>query len=74
MGEVTVGLALQPHGAELSSHVALRGGFVKGGLPDTSHFCDHKEGQHALESRKENTKISMMWMSGCVLGKPLSLL
>lgn len=49
MGEIAIGLALQTHSAELSGHIALRGGFVQGGLPDTSHFCGHKEGQHTLE-------------------------
>lgn len=63
VGEVAISLALQPHGAELSSHVAIRGGFVKGGLPDTSHFRGHKEGQHALESRN-NIKMSTTWMRG----------
>lgn len=62
VGEVAVSLALQPHGAELSSHVALRGGFVQGGLPDASHFRGHKEGQHALESRNDDTTVSAMWM------------
>lgn len=58
VGEVAISLALQPHGAELSGHVAIRGGFVKGGLPDTSHFRGHKEGQHALGSRNDNIKMS----------------
>lgn len=61
VGEVAISLVLQPHGAELSSHVAIRGGFVQGGLPDTSHFRGHKEGQHALESRN-NIKMSTTWM------------
>lgn len=49
VGEVAVGLALQTHSGELSSHVAVRGGLVQSGLPDTGHFSGHKEGQHALE-------------------------
>lgn len=64
VGEVTIGLALQPHGAELSSHVAIGSGFVKGGLPDASHFRGHKEGQHALESRNDDIKMSRMWLRG----------
>lgn len=60
MREVTIGLALQPHGVELSGHIAVRGGFVQGGLPDTSHFGGHKEGQHALESRNDRIKTSLM--------------
>lgn len=64
VGEVAISLALQPHGAELSSHVAIRGGFVKGGLPDTSHFGGHKEGQHALGSRNDDIKMSTTWMRG----------
>lgn len=62
MGEITIRLALQTHGAELSSHVAIRGGFIKGGLPYTSHFGGHKEGQHALDGIKENVQISTTWL------------
>lgn len=61
VGEVAVGLALQPHGAELRGHVAIGGGLVKGGLPDASHFRGHKEGQHALGSRKD-IQVSTVWM------------
>lgn len=59
VGEITISLALQPHGAQLSSHVAIRGGFIEGGLPYTSHFGGHEEGQHALEGRKGNTNIKV---------------
>lgn len=52
MGEVAIGLALQTHSAELSCHIALWGGFVQGGLPDTSHFSGNKEGQHTLQKDK----------------------
>lgn len=62
MGEITIRLALQTHGAELSSHVAIRGGFIKGGLPYTSHFGGHKEGQHALDGIKGNVQISTTWL------------
>lgn len=59
VGEVTISLALQPHSAELSSHVAIGSGFIKGGLPYTSHFGGHEEGQHALEGRKGNKNIKV---------------
>ena len=49
VGEVPVGLALQAHGAELRSHVALGRGLVEGGLLDASHLGDHKEGKHTLQ-------------------------
>lgn len=62
MGEITIRLALQTHGAELGSHVAIRGGFIKGGLPYTSHFGGHKEGQHALDGIKGNVQISTTWL------------
>lgn len=48
MGEVPVGLALQPHSVQLGRHVAPGGGLVKSGLPDASHFSGHEEGQHTL--------------------------
>lgn len=52
MGKVAVGLALQPHSAELSCHVAFWSGFVQGRLSDTSHLSGHKEGQHTLQKRE----------------------
>ena len=48
MWEISIGLGLQAHSLEFSSHIALRGGLVQGGLPDTCHLSGHKEGQHAL--------------------------
>lgn len=56
MGEIAIGLALQTHSGELSCHIALWGGLVQGGLPDTSHFCGHEEGQHALQEDKGEKK------------------
>ena len=52
MREVAIGLTLQTHGGELSCYIALWGGFIKGGLPDTSHFGGHEEGQHTLQKDK----------------------
>lgn len=52
MGEIAIGLALQTHSGELSCYIALWGGLVQGGLPDTSHFSGHEEGQHTLQEDK----------------------
>ena len=52
VGEIAIGLSLQTHSGELSCHIALWGGFVQGGLLDTSHLSDHEEGQHALQEDK----------------------
>ena len=59
MGKVAVGLSLQAHSAQLSSHVALWGGLVQGGLLDTSHLSDHEEGQHALQEERKLKKIRL---------------
>lgn len=53
VGKVAVGLSLQAHSTQLSSHVALWGGLVQGGLLDTSHLSDHEEGQHALQEERK---------------------
>lgn len=53
MREVAIGLALQTHSGELSCYIALWGGLVQGGFLDTSHFSDHKEGEHALQEQEK---------------------
>ena len=57
VGEVSVCLALQAHGAELCGHIALGCGLVQGGLLDASHLGDHKEGQHTLQGGRGNDAI-----------------
>lgn len=56
MREVAIGLALQTHSGELSCYIALWGGLVQGGFLDTSHFSDHKEGEHALQEQEKKRK------------------
>lgn len=56
MREVAIGLALQTHSGELSCYIALWGGLVQGGFLDTSHFSDHKEGEHALQEQEKKKK------------------
>lgn len=60
MREVAIGLALQTHSVELSCYIALWGGLVQGGFLDTSHFSDHKEGEHALQEQEKKPRCSKL--------------
>lgn len=85
MGEVAVGLTLQPHGVELGSHVALRSGLVQSGLPDAGHLGGYEERQHALREdadtksqsqtdASEKLNIEQIWTIRCASFLSLSFL
>lgn len=57
MGQVAVGLGLQPHSVELGRDVALRAGLVQRSPTDLTQLGCDKERQNALEKNK-NTQIT----------------